>query len=123
MEAATSSYSATGEFLRYIYSVLVANNHHNIQSRCLVHEFSFTDVFFKCYFIWLLLLIAIMNRCAEQCVLQLYRTSLSNFFSPAELNNIEGEDEVFAKEFSCQGSDYGDSNDEDIEQLYIWQVK
>ena len=26
-EAATSSYSATGNFLKYIYSVLVAKNH------------------------------------------------------------------------------------------------
>ena len=44
-------------------------------------------------------------------------------FSVAELNNIESEDEVFAQEFSCEESDYGDSDDEDIEQLYIWQVK
>ena len=42
VEAATSSYSATGE---YIYSVLVAKNHQKIQSRCLAHEFSFTDIF------------------------------------------------------------------------------
>ena len=34
---ATSSYSATGEFLQYIYSVLVAKNHQNIRSRCLVY--------------------------------------------------------------------------------------
>ena len=45
MEAATSSYTATGEFLRYVYSVLVAMSHHNIQSRRLVDEFSFTDTF------------------------------------------------------------------------------
>ena len=66
-----------------------------------------------------------MKRCAEQCALQLYCTSLSIFFffSPAELNNIENEDEVFAQEFSCEESDYGDGDDEDIEQLYIWQVK
>ena len=44
VEAATSSYSATGEFLQYIYSVLVAKNHQKIRSRCLV-EFSFTDIF------------------------------------------------------------------------------
>ena len=44
-------------------------------------------------------------------------------FSAAELNNIESEDEVFAQEFSYEESDYGDSDDEDIEQLYIWQVK
>ena len=45
VEAATSSYSATGEFLQYTYSVLVAKNHQKIRSRCLVHEFSFTDIF------------------------------------------------------------------------------
>ena len=45
VEAATSSYSATGKFLRYIYSVLVAKNHHKIRSRCLDQEFSFTDIF------------------------------------------------------------------------------
>ena len=65
-----------------------------------------------------------MKRCAEQYALQLYCTSLSIFFfSPPELNNIENEDEVFAQEFSCEESDYGDGDDEDIEQLYNWQVK
>ena len=31
-------------------------------------------------------------------------------FSAAELNNIESEDEVFVQEFSCEESDYGDSD-------------
>ena len=44
-------------------------------------------------------------------------------FSAAELNNIESVVEVVAQEFSCEESDYGDSDDEDIEELYIWQVK
>ena len=44
-------------------------------------------------------------------------------FSAAELNNIESEDEVFVQEFSCEESDYGDSDDEDIEQLYTWEAK
>ena len=44
-EAATSSYSATGDFPQYIYSVVVAKNHQIIWSRCLVYEFSFTDIF------------------------------------------------------------------------------
>ena len=83
MKAATSSYSATSffaiEFLQYIYSVLVAKNHQKIQSRCLVHEFSFTDIFFWFRFIWLWLFIAIMKRCAERYVLKLYCTSLSIF--------------------------------------------
>ena len=34
VEAATCSYSATGEFLQYIYSVLVAKNHQKIRSQC-----------------------------------------------------------------------------------------
>ena len=45
VEAATSSYCAAGEFLRYIYSVLLAKNQQNIRSRCLAHECSFTDIF------------------------------------------------------------------------------
>ena len=44
VEAATSSYSAPGDFSQYIYSVLVAKNQKKIRSRCLVHEFSFTDI-------------------------------------------------------------------------------
>ena len=44
-EAANSSSSATDNFLQYIFSVLVAKNHQRIRSRCLVHEFSFTDIF------------------------------------------------------------------------------
>ena len=44
-EAATDSYSVTGDSLQYIYSVPVTKNHRNIRSRCLVHEFSFTDIF------------------------------------------------------------------------------
>ena len=43
-EAATSSYSAAIDFLQYTYPVLVAKNHHKIQSRCLVKEFYFTDI-------------------------------------------------------------------------------
>ena len=43
-EATIISYSAQGDFPRYIYSVLVAKNQKKIWSRCLVHEFSFTDI-------------------------------------------------------------------------------
>ena len=35
----------TGEFLQYIYSMVVDKNHQKIRSRCLAHEFSFTDIF------------------------------------------------------------------------------
>ena len=45
LEAATSRYSVTGNFLHYIFSVLVAKNHQGIRSRCIVHEFSFADIF------------------------------------------------------------------------------
>ena len=76
VDAATSSYSSTGEFLQYIYFMLPAKNYMKIRSRCLVHEFSFRDAFLKFLFIWLWLLIAIMESCAERCALQLYRTSL-----------------------------------------------
>ena len=44
VEAATHSYSAAVDFLQYIYLVLVAKNQ-KIQSKCLVHEFPFTDIF------------------------------------------------------------------------------
>ena len=44
-EAAPGSYSVTGDFLQYIYYVPVTRNHRNIRSRCLVHEFSFTNIF------------------------------------------------------------------------------
>ena len=43
-EAATSSYSAPGDFSQCIYSVLVAKNQKKIRSRSLVDEFSFTDI-------------------------------------------------------------------------------
>ena len=48
VEAATSSYSVTGDSLQYIYFVPVTKNHRNIQSRCLVREFSLRDIF-ECY--------------------------------------------------------------------------
>ena len=47
VEAATSSSSATGEFLQYIYSVLVDKNRQMISSRCLVHKFSIKDIVFN----------------------------------------------------------------------------
>ena len=34
VEAAKSRYSATGEFLQYIYSVPVAKNHQKTRARC-----------------------------------------------------------------------------------------
>ena len=93
-EAAKSRYSQTGEFLQYIYSVLVAKNYQKIRSKCLVHEFSFTDIFNDinrgyraailpkilcgCFHsIWMWRLVAIMKRCAEQCAIVL--NHLKNF--------------------------------------------
>ena len=75
VKTANSSYSATGEFLQYIYSVLVAKNHQKIRSRCLVHEFFVADIFLTPFYC----LISTMKMCAERCALQLYCTSLSIF--------------------------------------------
>ena len=47
-------------------------------------------------------------------VIELYLLKYFYSFSAGELNNIESEDEVFVQEFSCEESDYGDSDDEDI---------
>ena len=44
-QLSTCSYTATGIFLRYIYSVLVAKNNQKVRSKCLVYEFSFPDIF------------------------------------------------------------------------------
>ena len=73
---------------------------------------------------------AVVSYCYYEKVRRTMRTAVISHllkyfysFSAAELNNIESEEEVFAQEFSYEESDYGDSNDEDIEQLYIWQVK
>ena len=44
LEAATSSYSASDDFLQYIYSIIMAKNHQKILQRCLVHEFSFKGI-------------------------------------------------------------------------------
>ena len=44
VEAATSAYSATSEFVQYIYSMLVDKNHQTIRSRYLAHEISVTDI-------------------------------------------------------------------------------
>ena len=118
VEATNSSYSTTSEFLQYIYSVLVAKNHQKIRSRCLVHEFSVTDIFLIPFYM------AVASYCYYEKVRRTMCTAIVSYlykyfysFSSAELNNIEREDEVFTKEFSCKENDYGDSDDEDIEQL------
>ena len=73
---------------------------------------------------------AVPSYCYYEKVRRTTRTEIVSYilkyfysFSAAALNNIESEDEVFAQEYSCEESDYGHSDDEDIEQLYIWQVK
>ena len=81
VEAATSSYSATGEFLQYIYSVLVAKNHQKIRSRCLVHEFSFTYIFFNSIY-------EKVRRTMRTAIVS-YLLKYFYSFSAAELNNIE----------------------------------
>ena len=52
-----------------------------------------------------------------------YLLKYFNSFSAAELNNTQSEDEGFVWEPSCEESDYGGSDDEDTEQLYIRQAK
>ena len=94
--------------------MLVDENHHKIQSRCLAHEFSFTDFFndinhgYKAAFSkrnYLGLLSIYMNMVFYCYYEKRRRTNalLKYFysFSAEELNNIESEDEVFAQEFSC----------------------
>ena len=44
-EKTTRSYSVTGSFLQYIFSLPVTRNHQNIRSRGLIQEFSFTEIF------------------------------------------------------------------------------
>ena len=73
---------------------------------------------------------ALASHCHYEKVRKTMRTATVSYllkyfysFSAVEVNNIESEDEVFAQEFSCKESDYGDNDDEDIEQLYIWQIK
>ena len=79
MEAVTSSYSATDDLLRYIYSVLLWRRIIRISNQGVYFMNFPSQIFFNFHFIWLWFLIAIMKRCAEQCTLQLYRTSLSIF--------------------------------------------
>ena len=43
-----------------------------------------------------------------------YSLSIFIFFSAAQLNNIDSEDEVFAKEISCEESDFWNSDNEYI---------
>ena len=68
---------------------------------------------------WLWLLIAVMKGAQKECTFLKYFHS----FSAAWLNNIESEGKVFAQKSSYEESDYGDSDDEDIEQLHSWHVK
>ena len=124
MDPATSNYSATGEFLQYIYSVLVAKNHQKIRSRCLVHKFSVADIFLNFVLCVLWLLIAVMQRCTEQCILQLYRTSLSIFilFQLQSWIILRVRTKFLLRNFYAE-SDYGGSDGEDIKQLCSWHVK
>ena len=73
---------------------------------------------------------AVASYCNYEKVRRTMRAAIISYllkyfysFSAAELDNIKSENEVFVQEFSCEESDYGDRVDEDIEQLYIWQVK
>ena len=53
-------------------------------------------------------LLLLWKRAQKECALLKYFYS----FSAAELNNIERENDVLAQEFSCEESDFWDSDDE-----------
>ena len=109
-EAATSCYSVTGDSLQYIYFVHVTKNHRNIQSRCLVQEFSLRyfwmllimvteqlyqrNILCGCFHFIRLWLNSIMKRCTEWCAPQLYQTSLKQSDIPSHDLN-EKSDIVF----------------------------
>ena len=136
MEAATSSCSATDKFLQYIYSIIIRSSDQgvlfmNFPSQIFLtilimvtKQLYWRKILCGCFrFIWMWLLIAIMKRHAERWTLQLYHTSLSIFILFQLQSWIILRVEVFAQELSYEDIDYGDSDDEDIKQLYIWLVK
>ena len=121
MEADLSNYFTTSEFLQYIYSVLVAKNHQKIRSGCLVHEFFFTDIFsdinhsyraalLKKNYSWLLPFhMAVASHCYYEKMHRTLRTAGVSYllkyfyyFSAAQLNNIESENEVLFRNFHAK---------------------
>ena len=59
----------------------------------------------------------VVSYCYYEKVRRTMRTAILSyyyFFSVAELNNVEREDELFALEFSYEESYFWDSDDEDI---------
>ena len=95
-EAATGSYSAAGDFLHSFYSVLVAKV---FPSWVFLHIYFLTILIiskeqlywrkiirgcFRFIMLWLL----IMNRCADWCALQLYRTSLKELIHHSGIMQI-----------------------------------
>ena len=121
MEAAIGNCFETGEFLWYIYSVLVAKNHQKIRSRCLVYEFFFTDIFsdinrgyraalLKKNYLWLLPFhMAVASHCYYEKMHGTMQTAgvsylLKYFYSlsDAQLNNIESENEVLFRNFHAK---------------------
>ena len=96
VEAPTSIYSATGKFLRFIFSALVAKNYQIIRSSVLVYKFCLIDIF-KIPFV-----MAEASYCYYEKVRRTMRIAIVSFvlkyfysFSAVELNNIESEGEVF----------------------------
>ena len=102
------NYSVAGKFWLYIYSLLVAKNHQKIRWRCLVQEFSFTDIFndinhgykaalLKKNYLWLLsFYMDVTSYCYYEKVCRRMNTAVVSYllkyfysFSAAELNNIE----------------------------------
>ena len=93
VEAATSNYSATGKFLQYTYSVLVAE----------IIRRSNQVVYFMNFPLQILFYMAVASYCYYEKVRRMMHTAIVLYllkyfysFSGAELNNIESEDKVFA---------------------------
>ena len=78
-------------------------------------NFSFTDIFLIPFHM------AVASYCYYEKMRRMIGPAIVSYFlkyfcyfSAAQLDNIESEEEVFTKEFSYEESDSGDSDDEDI---------
>ena len=93
----------------------------NLTKECLIHEFSFIDIFndinhgykaalLKKNSLWLLwFYMDVASYCYYEKACRTMHTAIVSYFyssSAAELNNIESKDELFAQEFSYEESDF-----------------
>ena len=90
-EAATGGYSATGDLLQYIYSVLVTKDHQKFRSGSLVHEFSFKEgaAILKKNYLWLLPFFIVMaTYCYYEKVRGMVRTAIASYLLKSTLTYI-----------------------------------